>query len=164
MPLLDELHFNGTTLLREIEEFRTFLATDPRGERADFLPSLRHSHASGNPGISVCCPWTPAFAGVTEKGRWRNSCPASRHFPGDRLAVSDQQRGFSDRMERDFGTRHITPMVVVVVGRNAEVTAYDRTRLEWRSAHSIIGGAKLSILTYDDLLAWLDGRVTVLRC
>jgi antiviral defense system Shedu protein SduA len=71
--------------------------------------------------------------------------------------------GPSDRVERDFGARHVIPMGVVVVGRRAEVTAYDRARLDWRSAHSVIGGAKLLVLTYDDLLAWLDGRITVLR-
>jgi hypothetical protein len=71
--------------------------------------------------------------------------------------------GPSDRMERDFGARHIVPMAVVVVGRRSEVSPYDRIRLDWRSAHSIIGGAKLSILTYDDPLDWLDGRVALLR-
>ncbi len=66
-------------------------------------------------------------------------------------------------MERDFGTRHITPMGLVVAGRSEEVTPYDRERLDWRSRHSIVGGAKLAIVTYDDLLAWLDGRATLLR-
>jgi hypothetical protein len=38
MPLLDELRSERAVLLREIEEFRTFLAANPRGERAGFLP------------------------------------------------------------------------------------------------------------------------------
>ncbi|HJU16318.1 MAG TPA: hypothetical protein VJ770_07595 [Stellaceae bacterium] len=38
MPLLDELRSDGAILLREIEEFRAFLAANPRGERAAFLP------------------------------------------------------------------------------------------------------------------------------
>lgn len=71
--------------------------------------------------------------------------------------------GPSASMERDFGTRHITPMGLVVAGRSEEVTPYDRERLDWRSRHSIVGGAKLAIVTYDDLLAWLDGRATLLR-
>lgn len=38
MPLLREIHPDGTRLLEEIEEFRRFLATNPRGERSHFLP------------------------------------------------------------------------------------------------------------------------------
>ncbi len=38
MPLLREIRPDGVGLLREIDEFRYFLATNPRGERADFLP------------------------------------------------------------------------------------------------------------------------------
>jgi hypothetical protein len=71
--------------------------------------------------------------------------------------------GPSDRMERDFGARHITIMALVVGGRSSDVNAYDRLRLDWRSKYSIIGGVNLRIMTYDDLLAWLDGRVALLR-
>jgi hypothetical protein len=28
-------------------------------------PLFRHSRVSGNPGVSVACPWVPAFAGTT---------------------------------------------------------------------------------------------------
>jgi hypothetical protein len=69
----------------------------------------------------------------------------------------------SDAMDRDFGVRNITCMGVVVAGRNSEVISYDRRRLDWRSKHSVIGGSKLSILTYDDLLTWLEGRSEMLR-
>jgi hypothetical protein len=69
----------------------------------------------------------------------------------------------SEVLKRDFGARHIKLMGLVVVGRNADVSDYDRLRLDWRSRNSIVGGANLAILTYDDVLAWLDGRVEMLR-
>jgi Domain of unknown function (DUF4263) len=69
----------------------------------------------------------------------------------------------SATIERDFGASNIACLGVVVVGRSHEVSPYDRRRLEWRSEHSIIGGSKLSILTYDDLLTWLTGRSEMLR-
>jgi hypothetical protein len=71
--------------------------------------------------------------------------------------------GTSNQMERDFGARQITPMGLVVVGRSSEVSAYDRQRLDWRSKNTAIQGAKLAILTYDDLLEWLQGRAAMLR-
>jgi hypothetical protein len=66
--------------------------------------------------------------------------------------------GPSPQMERDFGNRNSTFMGVIVVGRSADVSRYDRSRLDWPSQNTIIGGSKLSIFTYDDLLDWLDGR------
>ena len=54
-------------------------------------------------------------------------------------------------------------MGLVVVGRNADVNEYDRVRLEWRSHNSSVGGANIWIVTYDDLLEWLNGRVEMIR-
>jgi hypothetical protein len=70
--------------------------------------------------------------------------------------------GASARMERDFGNRNCVFMGVIVVGRSRDVSAYDRARLDWRSQNTLIGGSKLSIFTYDDLLEWLDGRARFL--
>jgi hypothetical protein len=44
-----------------------------------------------------------------------------------------------------------------------EVTNYDSARLKWRSENTVIGGSKIAIMTYDDLLDWLDGRLTLLN-
>ena len=71
--------------------------------------------------------------------------------------------GPSDRMERDFGGRHTTIIALVVVGRSNQLNAYDRLRLDWRSKYGIVGGTNVRITTYDDVLAWLDGRVALLR-
>jgi len=204
MPLLDELLPDGTILLREVEEFRAFLATNPRGERAAFLPffaahpqlcaylgTLNDRVSAGTHVKTELSLWgdftCDLVAGSLQDGafvfvEFEDASPTSlfrrrrgrrNSYWGTRVErgisqVTDwlfriSSEGSSDRMERDFGARHITPMGVLVVGRSAEVSNYDRNRLDWRSAHSVIGGAKLSILTYDDLLAWLDGRVTVLR-
>jgi hypothetical protein len=204
VPLLREIHPDGTRLLEEIEEFRRFLATNPRGERSHFLPFF-----AGH--LPLC-----AYLGTlndrvrvathvgTEVSLWGDfSCDVVAGNPQDRAFVfiefedasqnslfrrqagrrnshwgSRVEHGISQvidwlfritsegpsaSMERDFGTRHITPMGLVVAGRSEEVTPYDRERLDWRSRHSIVGGAKLAIVTYDDLLAWLDGRATLLR-
>ena len=36
-------------------------------------------------------------------------------------------------------------------------------RLNWRSEHAVIGGSKVVITTYDDLLEWMDGRASLVR-
>ena len=204
MPILHEIRPDVGQLLQEIEEFRQFLATNPRGERSHYLPFF-----AGH--LQLC-----AYIGTlndrvrvathveTEVSLWGDfSCDVVAGSPQDRAFVFIEfedasqtslfrrqagrrnthwgsrvehgisqvidwlfrisTEGSSDNMERDFGTRHITPMGLVVAGRSAEVTLYDRERLDWRSRHSIVGGAKLAILTYDDLLDWLDGRATLLR-
>jgi hypothetical protein len=66
-------------------------------------------------------------------------------------------------MERDFGSRHITCHGLVVVGRRSDGSDYDRIRLDWRSEHTFVGGAKVSVFTYDDLFDWLNGRTTLVR-
>jgi hypothetical protein len=71
--------------------------------------------------------------------------------------------GPSDQMLRDFGSRRVNTMGLIVVGRSSEVSPYDRERLNWRSRNTIVGGSKVSIITYDDMLAWLDGRAALLR-
>jgi hypothetical protein len=69
----------------------------------------------------------------------------------------------SDILDREFGARHLKLMGVVVVGRSKDVGSYDRTRLDWRSQNTVVGGTTLWIITYDDLLMWLQGRVELLR-
>jgi hypothetical protein len=54
-------------------------------------------------------------------------------------------------------------MGLVIVGRRDDLSKYDRVRLEWRSQNTIVGGANIWILTYDDLLEWLKGRVEMIR-
>jgi hypothetical protein len=204
MPLLREIHPDGVGLLREINEFRDFLATNPRSERTHFLPffaahlqlgaylaTLNDKVGAGTHVETEVSLWGDftcdlvagsledrafvfvEFEDAAETSLFRRQEGRKNSHWGMRVehAVSQvidwlfriSSEGASDRMERDFGARHITPMGLVVVGRSAEVSDYDRNRLDWRSKHSIVGGARLAIVTYDDLLAWLDGRVTLLR-
>jgi hypothetical protein len=36
-------------------------------------------------------------------------------------------------------------------------------RLNWRSEYAVIGGSKVVIMTYDDLLECMDGRASLVR-
>ena len=204
MPLLREIRPDGVALLREINKFRDFLATDPRGERAHFLSffaahlqlgaylaTLNDKVGEGTHVATEVALWGDftcdlvagslkdrafvlvEFEDATETSVFRRQKGRKNSHWGTRVEHGVSQvidwlfrissEAGSDQMERDFGARHVTPMGLVVVGRSAEVSDYDRDRLDWRSKHSIVGGARLAIVTYDDLLAWLDGRVTLLR-
>jgi hypothetical protein len=80
----------------------------------------------------------------------------------DWLFRLDGARNTSE-MEREFGNRHVRPVGLVVAGRRSELTSYDYARLKWRSENTVIGGSKIVIMTYDDLLDWFDGRVALLK-
>lgn len=69
----------------------------------------------------------------------------------------------SSEMEREFGHRQVRPLGLIVAGRRSEVSPYDQMRLHWRSEHTVIGGSKVVIMTYDDLLEWMDGRASLVR-
>ena len=69
----------------------------------------------------------------------------------------------SGEMEREFGQRQVRPLGLIVAGRRSEVSPYDQMRLNWRSEHTVIGGSKVVIMTYDDLLEWMDGRASLVR-
>jgi hypothetical protein len=204
MPLLTEITPDFAALVKEIDEFRDFLMTNPRGERNDFLPFFRQRQqlcaflatlnyrvqsgthvkavlelwgdfvcdlATGNPksGAFVLVEFEDASPRslFQPKPRRKNSVWGQR----TEQAVSQvndwlfrlHSEGPSDQMTRDFGARHVNIMGVIVVGRSSDVSHYDRVRLDWRSQNSIIGGSQLSIFTYDDLLEWLDGRITMIR-
>lgn len=203
MPLR-EIRPDAASLLREIDEFRKFLETRPRAERAQFLPFFAlHPQLCAFLGtlndkvrtvthVGTEIPLWGDFTCDLVAGSWgngafvfvefedasetslfrkqegrKNSYWGTRVEQGisqvvDWLFRIDSERG-SDQMLRDFGARHLTAMGLVITGRSAEVSDYDRIRLDWRSKQTIIGGAKLAILTYDDLLEWLDGRVALLR-
>ncbi len=204
MTLFNDINPDPSTILTEVEEFRNFLATNPRAERAQFLPFFaRHPQLCAylgtlNDRVSLgtqvktelslwgdfTCDLVAGnvadsafvfieFEDAAENSLFRQQRGRKNSHWGRRVEQGISQvtdwifrlnsEGTSDQMERDFGARRITFMGLVVVGRNDQVTAYDRARLDWRSQHTILGGTKLSVVTYDDLLAWLDGRVFLLR-
>jgi hypothetical protein len=94
--------------------------------------------------------------------RWGRRVEAGLSQVTDWLFRLDRARNSSE-MEREFGTRQVRPLGLVVVGRRMEVTSYDLERLNWRSECTVIGGAQIVIVTYDDLLEWLDGRVSLVK-
>jgi hypothetical protein len=94
--------------------------------------------------------------------RWGARVEAGLSQITDWLFRLDHARNSSE-MERDFGTRQVRPLGLVVAGRRSEVTPYDLERLNWRSEHTVVGGAQIAIMTYDDLLDWLDGRVNLVK-
>jgi hypothetical protein len=94
--------------------------------------------------------------------RWGGRVEAGLSQVTDWLFRLDGARN-SNEMEREFGNRHIRPVGLVVAGRRSEVSSYDYTRLTWRSENTVIGGSKIAIMTYDDLLDWFDGRVSLLK-
>ncbi len=204
MPLVAEIDPDASALIKEIEEFRAFLNSNPRGERKHFLPFFEAhlqlcaylgtlvDRVSTGTHVKVEVPLWGDFvcdliagnlqdaaflfvefedASATslfrpEEGR-KNAHWGTRVEHGvsqvvDWLFRIDRETG-TDVMERDFGARHVTSMGLVIVGRSSEVSVYNRHRLDWRSKNTIVGGAKLSILTYDDLLEWLDGRAAMLK-
>jgi hypothetical protein len=94
--------------------------------------------------------------------RWGARAEAGLSQVTDWLFRLDSARN-THEMEREFGNRQVRPVGLVVVGRRAEVSSYDALRLNWRSENTVIGGSRIAIMTYDDLLDWFDGRVALLK-
>jgi len=94
--------------------------------------------------------------------RWAGRVDAGLSQVTDWLFRADNARN-SNEMEREFGNRPVRPVRLVVAGRRSEVSNYDYIRLNWRSENTVIGGSKIAIMTYDDLLDWFDGRLWLLQ-
>ena len=204
MALLNEITPDGAALLTEIEEFRQFLTTNPRGERKHFLPffgahtqlcaflgTLNDKVSSGTHVKAELPLWGDfvcdlavgnlddgafvliEFEDAGVKSLFQRKRKRKNNAWGQRVEQAMSQltdwlfrldsEGPSNQMERDFGTRNATVMGLIVVGRSQDVISYDRIRLDWRSQNTIVGGCKISIITYDDMLEWLDGRVALIR-
>jgi Shedu protein SduA, C-terminal len=204
MGLLRPIVPDRRTLLREIEDFRSFLAGNPRAERSEFLPFFRArdqlcaylatfnnavieadhvAHEFSLWGDFVCdtvsgskrtggfvfvefedAGETSLFKSIEGRrvSRWGTRVEAGLSQVTDWLFRLDRARNSSE-MEREFGTRQVRPLGLVVAGRRSEVTSYDLERLNWRSEYSVIGGARIAIMTYDDLLEWLEGRASLVK-
>ncbi|MDQ2803197.1 MAG: DUF4263 domain-containing protein [Pseudomonadota bacterium] len=204
MGLLQPVIPDRRALLRDVENFRSFLSGSPRAERAEFLPFFgaraqlcaflatfnsavrRPDHVayefplwgdfvcdvvagSRRDGAFVFIEFedageTSLFRSVRGRkvSRWGGRVEAGVSQVTDWLFRLDGARN-TNEMEREFGNRQVRPLGLVVAGRRAEVGAYDAARLTWRSENTVIGGSKIAIMTYDDLLEWLDGRVSLVQ-
>lgn len=204
MGLLQPVVADRQAILAEVDAFRMFLAGNPRGERAEFLPffgarrQLCAFLATFNNGVRqadhvahefplwgdfVCdvvtgsrldgafvlvefedASETSLFRAVAGRkvSRWGARAEAGLSQVTDWLFRLDGARN-TNEMEREFGNRQVRPVGLVVAGRRSEVSSYDAVRLKWRSENTVIGGSKIAIMTYDDLLDWFDGRVALLK-
>jgi Domain of unknown function (DUF4263) len=62
-----------------------------------------------------------------------------------------------------FGCDYMTETYVLVCGRDDSMNNTERSRLSWRHNQTIISGAKVLFMTYDDLLNHFDGFLDILR-
>ena len=65
------------------------------------------------------------------------------------------------RFRRDFGDGHIRFSAMLVIGRDAGVTGYDRTRLEWRTEKVRVDSHPVECLTFDWLYEHIDRHLRV---
>jgi hypothetical protein len=60
------------------------------------------------------------------------------------------------RFQRDFGPDHVRFSALLVIGRDAGVTGYDRTRLDWRTEKVRVDSHPVECVTSDGLREHLD--------
>lgn len=65
----------------------------------------------------------------------------------------------TDRFARDFGHGHVRFIALLILGRNAGVSAEDRNRLRWRTEKVRIDSHTVECLTFDDLYEHLNRRI-----
>jgi hypothetical protein len=73
-------------------------------------------------------------------------------------ALDDMKK--TSRFARDFGHGHIKFFGLLIVGRNAGVSESDRVRLKWRTEKVRVDSHAVDCLTFDDLQAYLDRRMS----
>ena len=62
-------------------------------------------------------------------------------------------------MEDRFGKRAIDCTGVLIAGRDQDMTAGERMRLEWRREHVVVNSKKITCITYDQLVNDLSRRL-----
>lgn len=65
----------------------------------------------------------------------------------------------TDKFRREFGTGHVRFMGLLVIGRNAELSPDDRSRLKWRSDRVRVDSHSIICVTFDDLYESLRKRL-----
>jgi len=72
----------------------------------------------------------------------------------------DHERQPSATLEAVFGTSDPKLHYLLVIGRDHWIGEAGRARLHWRRLHNGISGHRTTVWTYDDLLAFVDARLT----
>jgi hypothetical protein len=62
-----------------------------------------------------------------------------------------------------FGSEITSELYVLICGRRDSMSPVEVNRLQWRSDKTIIGGAKVLCMTYDDLVLFFDGTLALWR-
>lgn len=62
----------------------------------------------------------------------------------------------TDRFKKDFGTGHIRLSALLIIGREAGVSDYDRVRLDWRTEKVRVDSHTVECVTFDDLAEYID--------
>lgn len=76
-------------------------------------------------------------------------------------AKNDNQH--TEVFKNAFGCERMTELYVLVCGRANSMDRAETSRLQWRSDKTIIGGAKVLCMTYDDLVSFFDGTLEMAR-
>jgi len=91
----------------------------------------------------------------------------SRRFEHGFSQIVDWCHKLDDRLRStDFLTRFGQPSInyeaVLVIGRDHHIDAGERARLEWRTSYVTVNSKKVHCMTFDQLLAQLSTRLSVL--
>jgi hypothetical protein len=62
----------------------------------------------------------------------------------------------TSRFQKDFGQDHIRFSALLIIGRHAGVTGYERTRLEWRTEKVRVDSHPVECVTFDGLHEHMD--------
>ena len=76
-------------------------------------------------------------------------------------AKNDNQH--TEVFKNAFGCERMTELYVLVCGRVNSMNRAESSRFQWRSDNTIIGGAKVLCMTYDDLVSFFDGTLEMAR-
>lgn len=62
----------------------------------------------------------------------------------------------TERFRKDFGPGHVRFSALLVIGRDAGLTDYDRYRLEWRTQKVRVDSHTVECVTFDSLYRYMD--------
>jgi hypothetical protein len=67
--------------------------------------------------------------------------------------------GESAAYRRIFGDNHVSCHLMLVAGRDSDLSRDDRVRLQWRSRQTTLGSFHMSCMTFDEVLRSLRSRI-----
>ena len=114
----------------------------------EFKDAHEHSIFSRLPGGKAMKRWSPRFEhGVSQLVDW------AWRLSGEGEA--------SEAFRRIFGDDNPTIHLLLVIGRDADLTKDDLRRLRWRANHVSLGPYRMSCFTFDGLLQSIRRRLSL---